>query len=38
MIRKYTKNRIAAVGDGENDVSMIREANIGICIVGKEGN
>lgn len=38
MIAKYTKQRTAAVGDGGNDVSMLREANVGIGIVGKEGN
>eukprot|EP00347_Sterkiella_histriomuscorum_P018769 403344250 len=37
-IGKYTKFRTAAVGDGGNDVSMIRESNIGIGIEGKEGN
>lgn len=38
MIGKFTKKRTAAVGDGGNDVSMIREASVGIGIVGKEGN
>lgn len=37
-IQKYTKKRTCAVGDGGNDVSMILEANVGIGIVGKEGN
>ena len=27
-----------AIGDGANDVSMITEANIGIGLVGNEGN
>ena len=27
-----------AIGDGGNDVNMIQEANIGIGIIGKEGN
>ena len=36
-IKKYTKARTAAVGDGGNDVAMIQEADIGIGIVGKEG-
>jgi phospholipid-transporting ATPase len=26
-----------AIGDGANDVSMIREANVGVGIIGKEG-
>lgn len=29
--------RIAAVGDGGNDVGMILEADVGFGIVGKEG-
>jgi P-type E1-E2 ATPase len=38
LIRKYTHGcRIAAVGDGGNDVGMILEADVGIGIVGKEG-
>lgn len=37
-LRKYTKKRICAVGDGGNDVSMILEASVGIGLVGKEGN
>ena len=36
-IKKYTKERTAAVGDGGNDVAMIQEADVGIGIVGKEG-
>ena len=37
-LKKHTKNmRIAAVGDGGNDVGMILEADVGIGIVGKEG-
>ena len=27
-----------AIGDGANDVNMIQSANIGIGIMGKEGN
>ena len=40
---KMVKNHIAfqplclAIGDGANDVSMIREAHVGIGIIGKEG-
>ncbi|KAM0671372.1 P-type ATPase [Ordospora colligata] len=37
-LKKATKKCICCVGDGGNDVSMIMEANVGIGIVGKEGN
>ena len=38
LLKKHTNNkRIAAVGDGGNDVGMILEADVGIGIVGKEG-
>lgn len=37
LIQTHTKKRAAAVGDGGNDVSMIQTADVGIGIVGKEG-
>lgn len=37
MIQNRTGKRACAVGDGGNDVSMIQTANVGIGIVGKEG-
>lgn len=38
-LKQITKGkRIAAVGDGGNDVGMILEANVGIGIEGKEGS
>ena len=37
LIRHHTKKRIACIGDGGNDVSMIQAADVGIGIVGKEG-
>ena len=37
LIKTRTNKRVAAIGDGGNDVSMIQAANIGIGIVGKEG-
>jgi hypothetical protein len=37
LIKNHTNKRVAAIGDGGNDVSMIQAANIGIGIVGKEG-
>lgn len=39
-IRKYNKSegdRVAAIGDGGNDVGMIQAADIGLGICGKEG-
>ena len=37
LIRQYTKKRVACIGDGGNDVSMIQAADVGVGIVGKEG-
>ncbi|MCJ1472892.1 putative aminophospholipid-translocase [Lambiella insularis] len=37
LIRAHTRKRIACVGDGGNDVSMIQAADVGVGIVGKEG-
>ena len=37
IIREHTGEVILAIGDGANDVSMIKEANIGIGIRGAEG-
>ena len=37
LIRAFTRKRIACVGDGGNDVSMIQAADVGVGIVGKEG-
>ena len=37
MIQRHSAKRVACIGDGGNDVSMIQAANIGIGIVGKEG-
>lgn len=36
-VKKCTKNRVLAVGDGGNDVGMIRISDIGVGISGKEG-
>lgn len=38
LIKKYKKAVTLAIGDGANDVSMIKEAHIGIGITGQEGN
>ncbi|KAF6031487.1 ATP9A [Bugula neritina] len=37
LIKKHTKKKICAIGDGGNDVSMIQAADTGVGIVGKEG-
>ena len=37
LIRQHTQKRVACIGDGGNDVSMIQAADVGIGIVGKEG-
>jgi magnesium-transporting ATPase (P-type) len=37
MVKNHLKKVCLAVGDGGNDVSMIKEANIGIGIYGEEG-
>lgn len=37
LIKDFTHRRVACIGDGGNDVSMIQAADVGIGIVGKEG-
>merc|ERR1711865_584840 len=37
LVKKREKTVTMAIGDGANDVSMIREAHIGIGISGLEG-
>jgi len=37
-LQKFSKKRVACIGDGGNDVGMIQAANLGIGIMGKEGN
>ncbi len=37
LLKKYSKGRICAIGDGGNDVSMIQAAHVGVGIQGKEG-
>lgn len=38
LIKKYKNAVTLAIGDGANDVSMIKEAHIGVGITGQEGN
>ena len=37
LVKTHSGRRVAAIGDGGNDVSMIQAADIGLGIVGKEG-
>ena len=37
FVKKNTKELTLAIGDGENDVNMIKTAHIGIGLYGKEG-
>ena len=37
FVKNHTKDITLAIGDGENDVNMIKAANLGIGIFGKEG-
>jgi len=37
FVRKIGSHRTAAVGNGYNDRLMVREASLGICILGREG-
>lgn len=42
LIVKFVKQKLSgvvlAIGDGGNDIGMIEEANIGVAILGREGN
>eukprot|EP01117_Protostelium_nocturnum_P006113 TRINITY_DN2203_c0_g1_i3.p1 TRINITY_DN2203_c0_g1~~TRINITY_DN2203_c0_g1_i3.p1 ORF type:complete len:1236 (+),score=387.58 TRINITY_DN2203_c0_g1_i3:144-3851(+) len=37
LYKEKQKKKLLAIGDGANDVSMIREAHVGVGISGKEG-
>jgi P-type E1-E2 ATPase len=37
LVRKKGKDCTVSVGNGCNDVSMLRESAIGVCIIGDEG-
>jgi P-type E1-E2 ATPase len=35
--KKFPSKTTLAIGDGANDVSMINQANVGVGILGREG-
>ena len=37
FVRKVGPNRAVAIGNGYNDRLMLKEASLGICILGQEG-
>ena len=37
LLRQLGRGRTVAIGNGVEDASMIEEAGLGICILGKEG-
>ncbi|TGZ60463.1 hypothetical protein CRM22_008504 [Opisthorchis felineus] len=37
LLRMHTRSRVAAIGDGGNDVGMIQAADVGLGLEGKEG-
>jgi len=37
FVRGLEADRVVAIGNGANDVSMLKESAIGICVVGPEG-
>ena len=37
LIKSSSKKITAAIGDGGNDIAMIKEASVGVGIVGREG-
>ena len=37
VVLKKGKNNTVSIGNGCNDISMLKESAIGICIVGREG-
>lgn len=37
FIEKLGYNKVMAIGNGTNDVLMIRKSKIGVCVIGDEG-
>jgi len=37
LLRRLGPSRTVAIGNGMDDVSMVEEAGLGVCVLGKEG-
>jgi soluble P-type ATPase len=37
LLRQLGANKTVAIGNGVDDISMIEEAGLGICVISKEG-
>jgi len=37
LVIENGKNETVSIGNGANDVSMLKESSIGICVLGREG-
>jgi P-type E1-E2 ATPase len=37
VVKERGKSSVISIGNGCNDISMLRESAIGICVVGREG-
>ena len=37
LLRQLSATRTVAIGNGSDDASMVAEAGLGICVIGKEG-
>ena len=36
LLKEHTGSVVAAVGDGQNDVGMLTQSDLGICITDKD--
>ncbi len=37
LVQQLQKERTICIGNGANDVAMLRESGLGICVLGREG-
>ena len=37
LLKRLGKGKTICIGNGSNDAAMLKEAAIGICVLGKEG-